>query len=559
MAKKYSVGIDYGTLSGRCVVVDVVNGAIVGESVWNYTNGVIDRELPGLGVKLGHDWALQDPNDYLLVLKKTVRRALAAAKVRPEQVIGLGTDFTGCTMLPIDKNGRPLCLDAKWRRNPHAWVKLWKHHAAQPQANRLNEIAARRREKWLPLYGGKISSEWLFPKIMQIVEEAPEVYDACDRIIEACDWITMVLTGAEKRSACAAGYKAIWSKRDGYPSKSFLRALNPRMENVVAEKLSCDVVPAGSFAGRLTKEGARLTGLCEGLPVAAGIFDAHVAVPACTVTKPGQMVMILGTSNCTMILGDRIAVAPGMCGAVEDGIVPGYIGFEAGQSGFGDIYAWFVDNCVNSATERAAKKARMDVHRYLTEKAAAYAPGETGLLALDWWNGNRSVLVDADLTGLILGMNLTTPPAAIYRALIEATCFGTREIVENFERSGVRVKELFACGGIAQKSTLVMQIMADVTGRTIRIADSTETVALGAAINGAVVAGRKNGGYDDIARAARKMARVKKHVYRPDKKAHATYNRLFAEYERLHDCFGRGENPVMKVLKDIKTGAQRKK
>jgi L-ribulokinase len=551
-AKRYSIGIDFGTESARAVLVDVVTGKEVATSVYQYKDGVIDERLPAGRVRLGADWALQNPSDYIEAVRKTVPDVVRKGKVKPEYVVGIGTDFTSCTMMPTTKDGTPLCVLEGYRKNPHAWVKLWKHHAAQPQAEKINRIARERGEKFLERYGGKISSEWFFPKIWQILEEAPDVYQAADRLIEAADWIVWQLTGVEKRNSCSAGYKAIWDPETGYPGRDFLKALDPRLENAAGEKLSLDVHPVGTRAGGLNATMAKLTGLLEGTPVAVGNVDAHVAVPAATVVDIGKMVMIMGTSVCHMVLGREKKVVEGMCGVVQDGIIEGFYGFEAGQCAVGDIFAWYVDNQIPLLYHANARKKKIDIHNILENMAKKIRPGQSGLLALDWWNGNRSVLVDADLSGVVLGYTLGTRPEEIYRALIEATAFGTNKIIKSFEQNGVEVKELYACGGLCRKNKLLMQIFADVTGREIKIADSEHTSALGSAMFGAVAAGAANGGYDTIIDAARNMAKVKKETYKPDSKNHEVYEKLFAEYEVLHDYFGRGSNDVMKRLKKMR-------
>jgi L-ribulokinase len=550
---RYALGIDYGTESARAVLVDVADGREVASAVYEYSNGVITDRLPDAGTPLpAHDWALQDPDDYLRALDETVPACLADAGVPAEAVIGIGTDFTACTMLPTTADGTPLCTDPAWRANPHAWVKLWKHHAAQPEADRVNETARRMGEPWLERYGGKISSEWFVPKALQILDEAPDLYRATDRLIEAADWIIWQLTGRETRNLCTAGYKAIWSKRDGFPRQAFFEALAPEFADVVDEKMSRDILPLGGRAGGLTETMAQRLGLAPGTAVAAGNVDAHVAVPACTVTGPGKMVMIMGTSICHMVCGHAEKHVPGQCGVVEDGILPGLFGFEAGQSAVGDIFAWFVRTCAGAADEKEAAERGGSVHDLLTEKAAAYRPGQTGLLALDWWNGNRSVLVDADLTGLVVGMHLGTRPEEIYRALIEATAFGTYTIIRAFEDCSVAVDEIVCCGGLPERNDLLMQIYSDVTNRPFRIARSAQTCALGSAMHGAVAAGKEAGGYDSIDEAAAAMAGVRDTTYTPDPEAHEVYEQLFAEYTRLHDHFGRGENDVMKRLKALK-------
>jgi L-ribulokinase len=552
---KYTIGVDYGTQSGRAVLVEIGTGKEVATAVKPYTHGVMDEFLPDGTTKLDHDWALQHPTDYLEVLQITIPEVLDKAQVSPEDVIGIGIDFTACTVLPIDKSGTPLCLKPEYSKNPHSYVKLWKHHAAQDEANRLNEIAEQRGERFLQRYGGKISSEWMIPKVWQILNEAPEIYHNADQILEATDWVISKLTGEVKRNSCTAGYKAMWHKKDGYPSSEFFKALDPRLEHVVEEKLSTDIVAIGSKAGELTEEGAKLTRLKPGTAVAVANVDAHVAVPAVGITEPSKLLMIMGTSTCHILLGEEEKIVPGMCGVVEDGVIPGFMGYEAGQSCVGDHFEWFTENCVPASYYEEAKEKGVNIHQLLTEKASKLEVGESGLLALDWWNGNRSTLVDADLTGVLLGQTLLTKPEEIYRALIEATAYGTRMIVETFRDNGVPVNEVYAAGGIAEKNTMMMQIYADVLNMNIKISASSQTPALGSAMFGAVAAGKERGGYDTITEAARDMGRVKDYVYQPNHDHSVVYDQLYTEYARLYDYFGRGENNVMKTLKKIKSAS----
>ena len=553
MLKKYSIGVDYGTQSGRALLVDIESGREVATAVKVYPHGVMDEYLPDGKTKLGVDWALQHPQDYLDVLHETIPAVLKESGVHAEEVIGIGIDFTACTILPIDKEGNPLCFHEEYHSNPHAYVKLWKHHAAQDEANKLNRIAEKRGEDFLKRYGGKISSEWVMPKIWQILDEDPDIYDKADRIMEAADWIILQLTGEEKRNSCTAGYKAMWNKKEGYPSKDFFKALDPRLENVVQEKLSTDIYPIGSKAGEITEKAAELTGLKAGTSVAVANVDAHVALPAVGITDEGKMLMIIGTSTCDILLGTEEKMVPGMCGVVEDGVIPGYLGYEAGQSCVGDSFEWFVKNCVPESYNKEAKERGMNIHELLREKAQKLAVGESGLVALDWWNGNRSVLVDVDLTGLIVGCTLQSKPEEIYRALLESTAYGTRMIIETFKDSGVPIHELYAAGGIAVKDKLMMQIYSDVTNMEIRISASSQTPALGSAMFGALAAGKEKGGYDSIVEAAGHMARVKEEYYKPIPGNVEVYNKLYTEYAILHDYFGCGANDVMKRLKKIKS------
>ncbi len=549
---KYAVGVDFGTESGRAVLVDVNTGLELASNVHPYANGVIDEKLPGTTITLGPDWALQDPNDYLEVFKTTIPAVLAESGVNPNDVIGIGIDFTSCTMLPTTANGTPLCFLPQWRTHPHAWVKLWKHHAAQPEANQLNQIARELGYTFLDRYGGKISSEWFFPKAWQILDEAPEVYAAADRLIEAADWVVWQLTGVETRNACTAGYKAIWSKRDGFPPNAFFKALDPRMEHIIDEKMSRTLCPLGAQAGSLTEDAARWSGLKQGTPVAVANVDAHVVVPAATVFEPGRMVIIMGTSNCHMLLGAQERDVPGICGVVQDGIIPGFAGYEAGQSCVGDSFAWFVEQCVPASYISQAEARGLNIHQLLEEKAALLQPGESGLLALDWWNGNRTILVDIDLTGLLLGLTLATRPEEIYRALIESTAYGTRMIIENFETHGVPVKEIVAAGGLPERNTLLMQIYADVTGRPIYLMGTSQGGAFGSAMHAAVAAGSQTGGYASIFEAAKHMAHLRQEAFTPIPAHQSIYDRLYGEYVTLYDYFGRGSNDVMKRLKRLR-------
>jgi len=552
MTAKYALGVDFGTESGRTVLVEVGTGRELAMAVYAYANGVIDEQLPTSGARLPPDWALQDPADYLRTLSTTIPLTLQQAGVSADDVLGIGIDFTACTMLPVDGAGQALCADPRFANEPHAWVKLWKHHAAQPEADAVNRAARERGEAFLSRYGGKISSEWMIPKILQILNEAPHVYHAAARFMEAADWVILQLTGAERRNACTAGYKAIWAKDTGYPTPEYFAALHPELRTVVADKLSGDIYAQGERAGALPPSMAAELGLRPGTAVAVANVDAHVSVPACTVVGPGKMVMVMGTSICHMVLGTEQRMVPGMCGVVEDGILPGYFGYEAGQSAVGDIFAWFVETCVPAAYWEEARQRNLDLHALLEAKAALLAPGQSGLLALDWSNGNRSVLVDVDLSGVLIGLTLATRPEEIYRALIEATAFGTQTIIRNFVAHGVPVDELYACGGLPEHNRLLMQIYADVTGMPLKVSGSSQTPALGSAMFGAVAAGSQAGGYDTIVEAAAHMASLAPVVYARTPPPTLVYERLHAEYMRLHDYFGRGENNVMKTLKGIR-------
>lgn len=488
-ADRYVVGVDFGTLSGRAVVVRVSDGAEVGTAVHEYAHGVMDTVLTAgpKAVELGPDWALQVPQDYVDVLKTAVPAAVAAAGIDPGQVIGIATDFTACTMIPTLADGTPLCELPEYADRPHAYVKLWKHHAAQPHADRINALARERGEPWLARYGGLISSEWEFAKGLQLLEEDPELYARTERWVEAADWIVWRLCGRYVRNACTAGYKGIY--QDGaYPSREFLAALNPDFASFVEDKLAGEIAQLGGLAGRLTAEAAAWTGLPEGIAVAVGNVDAHVTAPAAQATEPGQMVAIMGTSTCHVMSYDRLAEVPGMCGVVDGGIIAGLYGYEAGQSGVGDIFAWYVENQVPGSYHEQAAAAGQSIHDYLTELAFREPVGAHGLVALDWHSGNRSVLVNHELSGVIVGQTLATRPEQGYRALLEATAFGTRVIVETFAAAGLPVTEFIAAGGLL-KNRHLMQMYADVLNRPISTIASAQGPALGSAIHAAVAAG----------------------------------------------------------------------
>lgn len=548
MSRKYVLGLDFGTESGRALLACVESGEEAASAVAPYPHGVIDAALPGTGETLPPDWALQHPGDYLEVMRKTVPEALAKAGARPADVVGIGVDFTACTVLPIDREGAPLCLNSAWAAEKHAWCKLWKHHGAAAQAARMTGLALAMCPDLAARYGGAISSEWLFPKILETLENAPAVYEAADQFIEAGDWIVLQLTGAVRRNACAAGYKALWDE-SGYPSPDLLKALDPRFENVVQEKLRGDVYPMGAKAGELTPKMAETLGLAPGTAVAVAAIDAHMGVPGAGVSAPGQMVLIMGTSLCHMVCGTEKHLVRGVAGVVKDGILPGYHGYEAGQAAVGDIFAWYVKQIAPGGGTPDA------LHAALGEEAARLAPGASGLVCLDWWNGNRSVLANPNLSGVIAGLNLATTPAEIYRALLESTAFGTNKIIREMEAGGVPIDALFACGGLPNKNPLLMQIFADVTGREIHVAASEQTVALGAAMWGAVAAGKARGGHDSIQDAVAAMGRLREEPYRPGPACQEAYAALYALYERLHDQFGLDDD-TMKSLKEIRRRAR---
>jgi L-ribulokinase len=551
LKKVYTIGIDFGTESGRVLLVDVSNGEEIATHETHYSFGVIDKELPN-GMKLNDDWALQDPRDYLNVLFKSIPKVISLSNIHPKDVIGIGIDFTSCTVIPLNKSGDPLSFDPRWKDNPHSWAKLWKHHAAQDEADFITRVADQRKEPFLIHYGGKVSSEWMFPKILQILREAPEIYNETDIFLEACDWITYKLTNNLIRSASTTGYKALWNKTEGYPSSSFFKAVDYHLENIVETKMRGSVIPIGQKAGELTEEMANILGLLPGTSVSVGIIDAHAGVPAVGAVHPGQLVLTMGTSNCLMIISDKKKTVDGICGVVEDGIIPRYFGYETGQVAVGDSFAWYLEQAVPDSVIKQAKHEGKSVHQILEEKASKNRPGQSGLIALDWWNGNRSVLVDANLSGLILGFTLGTKPEEIYRALLESTAFGTRKIIESLTDAGIEINELFACGGLPHRNHLLMQIYADVTNREIKIADSRLPSALGTAMYASVAAGRSRGGYDTITEAAKYMSKIKEESFKPILANVEIYNELYKYYVELHDYFGREEIHIMHGLKKMR-------
>jgi L-ribulokinase len=553
---QYAIGIDFGTLSGRAVVVRVSDGAELGSAVHEYPHAVMDTHLsagPASGtdhpVALPPAWALQVPSDYVEVLQHAVPAAVRAAGIDASQVIGLGTDFTACTMVAVLDDGTPLCELVQYADRPHAYVKLWKHHAAQPHADRINELAHRRGEPWIARYGGLISSEWEFAKGLQLLEEDPEIYHRMDHWVEAADWIVWQLTGRYVRNACTAGYKGM--RQDGrYPERDFLAALNPDFAGFVDDKLDHEIGQLGSAAGTLSARAAGWTGLPEGIVVAVGNVDAHVTAPAAQATDPGQMVAIMGTSTCHVISHDSLVEVAGMCGVVDGGIIAGLYGYEAGQSGVGDIFAWYVNNQLPGRYAEEAAAAGVSVHQYVTDLAYAEPVGAHGLVALDWHSGNRSVLVDHELSGVVVGQTLATRPEQGYRALLEATAFGTRVIIETFGAAGVPVRELIVAGGLLTNRRL-MQTYADVLRLPISTIASEQGPALGSAIHAAVAAGA----YPEVRSAAAAMGAVDRAVYTPNETDAAVYDRLYEEYRQLHDWFGRNANAAMKRLRAVRRDA----
>jgi L-ribulokinase len=557
MPAKYSIGLDYGTNSVRALVVNAASGEEMAVAVWNYAHGndgVILSSDPNL--------ARQHPADYVkgaeITLKKVL--ALASRKIRgfkTEQVIGLGVDTTGSTPLPIDSTGKPLAWDPRFEKNPAAMAWLWKDHTSIAEAAEITQLARKLRPQYLAKCGGVYSSEWFFSKILHCLRSSPEVFDAAYSWVELADWVPAMLTGTQapgklKIGICAAGHKAMFNENwGGYPDADFLARLDPKLRKLHS-RLPARAEAIDCAAGGLTSDWAARTGLPAGIPVAIGALDAHLGAVGCGI-KPGTLVKAIGTSTCDMMIvpsGKKLADIPGLCGIVRGSILPGFYGLEAGQSAVGDIFNWFV-NYLRPLGGKAGS------HVALSLEAAKFKAGESGLLALDWNHGNRTVLVDQRLTGLLLGQTLYTTPAEIYRALIEATAFGALTIINRFEEFGVAVKEVVNCGGIAEKNPLVMQIYADVTGRQMKLSRSAQTCALGSAIAGAVVAGKKTGRHDGFPDALKAMTGLKSQVFKPNAASHKIYRELYGVYRQLHDAFGTSDwrgnlHGVMKKLIEIR-------
>jgi len=552
MSEKCVIGLDYGTKSERAVLVRVTDGAVLHVSERNYPHGVMEHVLPDSQTQLGVDWCLEDPADYLFTLEETVREVMKNSGTDPASVIGLSMDFTASTVLPVTKEGTPLCSLPEYGSRPHAYAKLWKHHGAQKQADRICEILKKRNELDLPRYGGRVSPELLIPKALEILEEDEEIYNRMDSFLEAPDWINFLLTGERKYSFNTAGYKAFYTEEDGYPDRSFFRSLDPRMENFIREKHAGSISPVGSLFGRLDEKWAARLGLKSGTAVGTSVIDAHAGIPGCGITEPGKLMMIIGTSAVMASLSEKPYSAYGIIGNVKGGIIPGFYALETGLTAMGDQLDWFVTHCVPAEYASRAAAENMNIHSYLTKLSKDEKPGGNGLIILDWWNGNKTPYVDGNASGVMVGLNMTTSPEEIYRALIESSAYGAREIMEYYERAGVRTDEIMACGGITGKNPLLMQIFSDVTGKKITALRQKQTAAMGAAVYAASAAGEKAGGYGSVREAVKHMIRPECTVYLPDPERHEIYNGLYGNYLRLTDYFNPHENPVMKLLKTLR-------
>jgi len=550
---KYSLGLDFGTNSVRALLVNLADGREVATAVRNYETGEAGIILSGSDPNL----ARQNPADYIrgteAVTKAVLRKAKAVKGFSPSAVVGIGIDTTGSTPLPVDRSGTALALHKEFKKNPNAQAWLWKDHTGFAEAAEITVLAAKKHPEYLAKCGGTYSSEWFFSKILHCLRVDPRVFDAAASWVECCDFVPAFLAGTEdprtmKRSRCAAGHKAMFNDGwGGLPAADFLSELDPKLGQL-RDKLYVKTHTADVQAGTLTKEWAGRLGLPAGIPVAAGAFDAHLGAIGSGVAA-GKLVKIIGTSTCDITVWpntEPLADVPGLCGIVDGSVLPGFFGLEAGQSAVGDIFNWFV-------TDIRPGGPALGSHEALSKRAAKLRPGRSGLLALDWNNGNRTILVDQRLTGLLLGQTLHTKPEEVYLALIEATAFGALTIINRFEEYGVKVSEIINCGGIAEKNSLLMQVYADVTGREMKAARSSQTCALGSALAGAVAAGAARGGFADFGQAQEAVCGVKSKSFKPDPGRHGVYQELYRLYRQLHDGFGTKawSGSMFNIMKDL--------
>lgn len=546
----YAIGVDFGTASARVLLLDIRSGEEAAVAEFGYVHGVIADMLPGADEPLPADWALHDPGDYMAVLGAGIAAVLAEKPDAAAHVVGIGIDATSCTVLPVTDQGVPLCQLPTWRNRRHAWPKLWKHHSAQPIASRLTDVALERGEPFLARYGGRISSEWYFPKLIEIWLQDREVYDAAAGFVEVTDWVVWQLTGNERRSACAAAYKALWSGLHGLPSREYFEAAYPGFSRP-DEKLGRSFLPLGRSAGYVRSDLAHQLGLPEHVSVAAGNVDSFVSFPGSGAESPGTYVMVVGTSICDMVVHPAEVALTGITGVAKDGILPGLYGYEAGQPAAGDMLAWFGDRLSGGGSGTSTT----DRLPQLEQAAGELAPAATGLVALDWWNGNRSVLADADLSGVIAGLTLQTSAVHIYRALLESIAFGNRAIVDNFRQGGFPLEEIVACGGMAEKSPVLMQLFADVSGLPVTVPASAQVPARGSALFGAVAAGPQVSGFPGIADTARALRPGPGRKYVPDAAKTAVYGQVYQIWKGLHDTLGCSQVTWLHELKRLKQDA----
>ena len=550
MEKQYTIGVDYGSLSARAVLMELDSGMIAASAVYEYPHGIMTDSLPG-GIPLAADWALQDPADYWEALHVLIPAVLQQAGTSANQVAGIGLDVTSCTMLPTTADGTPLCQLDEYRDQPHAYLKLWKHHAAQPFADRILALAQDENAPWLQQFGSLISSEHYLPKVAQIAAEAPELYRAADRILEAGDWLVWKLCGRESRNYCSAAFKTYYRQEQGDVGSEFLSAIHPLLADL-NEKLPPEIHYPGDRAGGLTDEAAAWLGLLPGTAVSAAGVDAHVTLHGSHINASGEVLLIIGTSTCVIVQSDVYREIKGLNGVVPEGILPGLHAYEGGQACVGDGFAWFAETCTPAAYRQEADARGISPHRLLSEKAAALAPGENGLVALDWWNGVRSTLMDFDLSGLMVGLTLDTTPEALYRAMIESTAYGANRIIQSMEQAGVPIRAVYAAGGIPLKNPLLAQIYADVCNRDVYLVEQEHSGALGSAILGAAAAGN---GFEGLSALIDRYRQPSRTVFHPIPEHAAVYKELYALYSQLYEEYGRN-NDLMKRLKQIRLAAQ---
>lgn len=551
MEKQYTIGVDYGSLSARAVLMELDSGEIAASAVYEYPHGIMTDSLPD-GTPLAADWALQDPADYWEALHVLVPAVLRQAGAAADQVVGIGLDVTSCTMLPTTDDGTPLCHLDECRDQPHAYLKLWKHHAAQPFADRILALAQDQNASWLQQFGSLISSEHYLPKVAQIAAETPELYRAAGRIMEAGDWLVWKLCGRESRNYCSAAFKTYYRQEQGDVDSEFLVSIHPLLANL-KEKLPQTIHFPGDRVGGLTKEAAAWLGLLPGTAVSAAGVDAHVTLHGSHINASGDLLLIIGTSTCVIVQSDVYREIKGLNGVVPDGLLPGLHAYEGGQACVGDGFAWFAETCAPAAYRQEADARGISLHRLLSEKAAALAPGENGLVALDWWNGVRSTLMDFDLSGLMVGLTLDTTPEALYRAMIESTAYGANRIIQSMEQAGVPIRAVYAAGGIPLKNPLLAQIYADVCGRDVYLVEQEHSGALGSAILGAAAAGD---GFEELSALIDRYRHPSGTVFHPIPEHAAVYRELYALYSQLYEEYGL-KNNLMKRLKEIRLAAQR--
>lgn len=541
--KKYVIGIDYGSLSARAVLLDTDDGRELAIGEYVYSHGIMtEKEIANKEPEL--TTALQHPDDYIEALKVTVGEVLSRSGVPRESVVGICIDATASTVIPYLDSGAPLTSLDEFKANPEAYIKLWKHHGAEPYAEKMTAAAVERGEEWLSEYGGTVSGEWLYPKIVETARKSPDVYARAAVFGEAAEWLTELLTGERIKSSALAGYKALWSEERGYPSAEYFAEACPDLTDL-KNKIPERILPLGAAAGFVNQRGESLTGLAEGTVVATPAIDAHASLPSAKMTHGGDLMIIFGTSACHILLSEKKAAIEGICGRVRGGVLPGLYAYESGQTAVGDMLGWFVDNCLSSLYTASAEAEGISPFEYLNRLAESLEVGKSGLIALDWWNGNRSPYVDYDLSGLILGLNMKTRPEEIYHALISSIAFGARQLLELYRCGGVEVSRIVAAGGISKKNRFFMQTMADVLGEEIFIADTNQAAAKGSAIYAAVAAGC----YPTVSAAAEAMGDEPLTSFKPRAELTAKYDELYKIYRELSDHFANSD--VMKRLRSM--------